>query len=129
MTDLEAIGATIDEMYALISGPARPRDWSRQDNCFLPDAVQVRTWLDDHGRAQKISMSLEEYARNTQPFFDANDFYEVETSRKIDTSAISRTRGAHTKRGDPPTTRPSNGAGSTPFSCSTTRFSAGASST
>ena len=29
-------------------------------------------------------MSLDEYAANTQPFFDANDFYEVETSRRID---------------------------------------------
>ena len=33
MNDDEAIGAVIDEMYAMISGPAGPRDWSRQDNC------------------------------------------------------------------------------------------------
>ena len=84
MNDDEAIGAVIDEMYAMISGPAGPRDWSRQDNCFLPEARQVRTWVDDQGRPQKLSMSLSEYATNTQPFFDANDFYEVETSRRID---------------------------------------------
>src|SRR4029079_13170053 len=50
MNDDEAIGAVIDEMYAMISGPAGPRDWSRQDNCFLPEARQVRTWVDEQGR-------------------------------------------------------------------------------
>ena len=84
MTDEDRIGAVIDEMYAMISGPAGPRDWSRQMNCFLPDARQVRTWVDSDGRPQKKAMSLEDYARDTQPFFESNDFYEVETSRRID---------------------------------------------
>ena len=84
MTDEDAIGAVIDEMYAMISGPAGPRDWSRQANCFLPDAHQVRTWVDDEGRPQRKVMSLKEYAQNTSPFFEAQAFYEVETSRRID---------------------------------------------
>jgi len=84
MSDEQAIGAVIDEMYAMISGPKGPRDWSRQAKCFLPEARQVRTWVDDEGRPQKLSMSLAEYSANTQPFFDANDFFEVETSRRID---------------------------------------------
>ena len=84
MTDEEAIGAAVDEMYAMISGPAGPRDWSRQDKCFLPEARQVRTWVDGDGRAVKQSMGLEDYSRDTQPFFDANAFYEVETGRRID---------------------------------------------
>ena len=84
MTDEQEIGAVIDEMYAMISGPAGPRDWSRQANCFLPEARQVRTWVDEQGRPQKLGMSLDEYSANTQPFFDANDFFEVETSRRID---------------------------------------------
>jgi len=84
MTDEDAIGAVIDEMYAMISGPAGPRDWSRQANCFLPDARQVRTWVDEQGRAQKLGMNLAEYEANTSPFFAENDFYEVETSRRID---------------------------------------------
>jgi hypothetical protein len=84
MTDEQAIGAAVDEMYAMISGPAGPRDWSRQDNCFLPEARQVRTWVDEQGRAAKKSMCLEEYSRDTQPFFDSNAFYEIETDRRID---------------------------------------------
>ena len=84
MTDEAEIGAVIDEMYAMISGPAGPRDWSRQANCFLPEARQVRTWVDDDGRPQKLSMGLEEYSANTTPFFAENPFYEVETARRID---------------------------------------------
>jgi hypothetical protein len=84
MTDEEAIGAAVDEMYAMISGPMGPRDWSRQAKCFLPDARQVRTWVDEQGRPQRKVMGLEDYSASTQPFFDANDFYEVETSRRID---------------------------------------------
>jgi hypothetical protein len=84
MTDEEQIGAVIDEMYAMISGPAGPRDWSRQANCFHPDARQIRTWADEQGRPQKLSMGLADYAANTTPFFAENDFYEVETSRRVD---------------------------------------------
>ena len=84
MTDEQQIGAVIDEMYAMISGPAGPRDWSRQANCFLPEARQVRTWVDEQGRPQMLGMGLDDYAANTTPFFEANDFYEVETGRRID---------------------------------------------
>jgi hypothetical protein len=84
MTDHEAIGAVIDEMYAMISGPAGPRDWGRQVNCFLPEARQVRTWVDEQGNPQMLAMGLAEYAENTTPFFAANPFYEVETERRID---------------------------------------------
>ena len=84
MNDEDSIGAVIDEMYAMISGPAGPRDRSRQANCFLPEARQVRTFFDDQGRPQMKSMTLDEYARDTAPYFEANPFYEVETSRRID---------------------------------------------
>ena len=84
MDDEKQIGAVIDEMYASISGPAGPRDWSRQRNSFLPEARQVRTWVDEHGRPHKKMMGLDDYARDTTPFFAANDFYEVETERRID---------------------------------------------
>ena len=84
MTNEQAIGAVIDEMYAMISGPAGPRDWSRQANCFLPEARQVRTFIDDEGKPAMLAMMLAEYRQNTAPFFAKNPFYEVETSRRID---------------------------------------------
>ena len=84
MSDEQAIGAVIDEMYAMISGPKGPRDWSRQAKCFLPEARQVRTWVDANGRAEKKSMGLDDYSRDTTPFFATHDFYEIETGRRID---------------------------------------------
>jgi hypothetical protein len=84
MNDEAEIGAGVDEMYSLISGPAGPRDWSRQANAFLPEARQVRTWVDEQGRPVKKSMSLDEYSRDTKPFFAENAFYEIETDRRID---------------------------------------------
>jgi hypothetical protein len=84
MTEQGQIGSVIDEMYAMISGPAGPREWSRQANCFTPDARQIRTWVDDAGQPQRLSMTLAEYEANTTPFFAANAFYEIETARRID---------------------------------------------
>ena len=84
MTDEQAIGAVIDEMYDMISGPAGPRDWSRQANCFLAEACQVRTFVDEQGKPGMLSMTLDEYRANTTPFFQANPFYEIETDRRID---------------------------------------------
>jgi hypothetical protein len=82
--DEKHIGLVIDEMYAMISGPAGPRDWSRQRAIFHPEARQMRTGVDEHGKAWIKIMSLDEYAENTTPFFAANNFFEVEIGRRID---------------------------------------------
>jgi len=82
--DIAAIGAAVDAMYAMISGPRGPRDWSRQADCFHPDARQIRTWVDAEGRPQCLIMGLDDYGRDTTPFFAGNDFFEVETGRRID---------------------------------------------
>jgi hypothetical protein len=82
--DEAAIGAVLDEIYDMISGPAGPRDWSHQANTFLPEALQVRCLVDEQGRAVKKSMRLDEYVRDTSAFFAMNPFYEAETSRRID---------------------------------------------
>jgi hypothetical protein len=107
MEDEDSIGAVVDEMYAMISGPAGPRDWSRQEKCFLPEAVQVRTWVDEQGRPQKKAMRLDEYSRDTQPFFNANDFYEVETGRRVDVFGnIAHVWSAYEARRSPDDTEP-----------------------
>lgn len=83
-TDREAIAAAVAEMYATISGPKGPRDWSRQANSFHPDARQIRTWIDADGKPAMKMMSLDDYARDTAPYFAANDFHEIEIARRID---------------------------------------------
>ena len=82
--DRAEIAAAVTEMYAMISGPKGPRDWSRQANCFHPEARQIRTSIDAEGRPAATIMGLDDYARDTTPFFAENDFYEVEIGRRID---------------------------------------------
>jgi len=84
MSEEERIGAVIDEMYAMISGPAGPRDWPRQRAIFHPEARQMRTGVNESGKPWIKIMSLDEYAENTTPFFAANPFYEIEIARRID---------------------------------------------
>ena len=83
-SDLAEIGAAVDEMYAMISGPKGQRDWSRQANCFHPAARQIRTWIDDEGRPACRIMGLADYAEDTTPFFAEQDFFEIEIARRID---------------------------------------------
>jgi hypothetical protein len=82
--DIAAVAAVVSEMYAMISGPAGPRDWSRQAHCFHPDARQIRTFLDADGKPAMTAMGLADYARDTTPFFATHDFFEVEVARRID---------------------------------------------
>jgi hypothetical protein len=78
------IGAVVDEMYAMISGPAGPRDWARQTAIFHPEARQMRTGVDESGAPWIKIMSLDEYRENTTPFFTENAFFEIEIARLID---------------------------------------------
>ena len=82
--DEAAIGAVIDEMYAMISGPAGPRDWSRQQVLFHPQSRQMRITVDAAGTPAIRIMAPDAYAADVAPFFAANAFYEVETARRID---------------------------------------------
>ena len=82
--DLAAIDAVITEMYAMISGPAGPRDWTRQANCFHPEARQIRTAIDADGKSELTIMGLADYAAYTAPFFATHDFYEIEIGRRVE---------------------------------------------
>jgi hypothetical protein len=84
MVDRSDVGAVVDEIYAMISGPAGPRDWARQRAIFHPDARQVRTWIGEDGRPAMKIMDPAQYEADTTPFFAANSFYEVEIGRRID---------------------------------------------
>ena len=92
VNDDAAIGDVIDGMYAMISGPAGPRDWDRQAELFHPDARQMRTGVDDDGKAWIVIMGLEQYRRDTQPFFDTGPFFEVELARSRRVLAVPRDR-------------------------------------
>lgn len=80
-TDIDSV---ITAMYAMVSGPAGPRDFALQRQVFHPDAKQMRTGVDEHGAPWVKIMSLDDYRRDTAPFFAANGFFEVETARRVD---------------------------------------------
>jgi hypothetical protein len=84
MDERTAIGAVVDEMYAMISGPAGPRDWARQKAVFHPDARQMRTGVDAAAAPWIKIMSPAQYQADVTPFFMANPFFEVEVARRID---------------------------------------------
>jgi hypothetical protein len=84
MIDRTDIGTVIDAMYATVSGPAGPRDWSMQREVFHPESRQIRTGLDAGGTPWMKIMGRDDYVADTTPYFMANDFYEVETARRID---------------------------------------------
>ena len=83
MDDKAAIGAVVDAMYAMVSGPAGPRDWSTQDAVFHPDARQMRTGVEGATPWIKI-MTPQSYHADTAAFFASTDFFEVEVARRID---------------------------------------------
>lgn len=83
MTDTEQIHALILEAYRMVSGPAGPRDWSRQDAVFHEDSRQIRTGVNPDGSMWMRVMGREAYRADTEPFFAANDFYEVELASEI----------------------------------------------
>ncbi len=83
MQDEAAIGAAIDGMYAMISGPAGPRDWSRQDAFFHPDCRQVRTGVDADGQPWMLAFTLDEYRANADALLANMDFFETELSREV----------------------------------------------
>src|SRR5690606_27798549 len=80
--DEERIGAVVDAMYAMISGPAGPRDWSRQDDVFHPDCRQVRTGVDAEGRPWRQAFSPAGYRANADALLAEVDFFEVEIARE-----------------------------------------------
>jgi hypothetical protein len=102
MNEEHAIACVIQAMYEMISGPAGPRDWTKQEEIFHPAARQMRTGVDADGRPWIKIMSLEQYRQDTAPFFAANAFYEVETARRIDVfGAMAQVWSVYEARGSP----------------------------
>lgn len=81
--DPSDIGSVIEAMYAMVSGPAGPREFSLHQ-VFHPEARQMRTGVDGAGVPWIKIMDQEQYRADTAAFFAANDFFEVETARRID---------------------------------------------
>jgi hypothetical protein len=66
-------------LYAAISGPAgAPRNWAVQDAHFAPGACSYVLHRTSNGLFEAEVLTQEQYRATRQPYFDTNDFYEVE---------------------------------------------------
>ena len=82
--DKAEIDRVIHECYAMISGPAGPRDWSRQAELFHPMSRQIRTGVDESGKPWLEAFSPEDYAANADAVLRTMDFHEIALVNKIE---------------------------------------------
>lgn len=80
--DVESIDSIISALYNNISGPAGPRDWDRERHLFTPDVHLMPTRPQDNGSHIIQILDREGYISSRTPFFESNDFYEWEVSRR-----------------------------------------------
>jgi hypothetical protein len=83
MSDEEEIREVVRAIYAMISGPAGPRDWSQHYDYFHPDCRQIRTGTGDDGKPWAVMLSPEEYRENVTPFFNETAFHEIELQCEV----------------------------------------------
>ena len=79
--DLAAIDATIDAVYAVISGPVgQPRDFDRMRSLFMPDAR-----LSSMTAAGLTGGTVEDYISRSGPALMQSGFTESELARRVET--------------------------------------------
>jgi predicted metalloprotease with PDZ domain len=81
--DVNTIDAIIKATYAVISGPAGPRDWNRFYSLFLPEAEMGAIIKTQDGKKLFKSMAPEDYQKANAPFFTQSGFYEEEIKRNV----------------------------------------------
>ena len=86
MTGVDADVATIDgiigTLYACVSGKAGPQNWDRERKLFLAGGRLMAARPGPAGGAVGESFDIEGYIASRSPFFESNDFWEVETARR-----------------------------------------------
>ncbi len=81
--DAVSIDAIIAAMYESISGPAgRPRQWDRDRALFYPGARLMPARPRPEGGAAIDLFDMDGYIASRTPFFEANDFFEIEIARR-----------------------------------------------
>ena len=85
-SDVATLDAILRAMYEVISGAAgTPRDWTRFRSLYLPGA-RLMPVVSVAGETPHVRvLSPEEYIRRVEPIFAAEDFWERETSRQVET--------------------------------------------
>lgn len=74
--DVKSLDAIIAAAYAVISGPAGPRDWDRFRSIFLPQARFTQVGKAPDGSTIIISWNVDEFIRDASAIFAKEPFYE-----------------------------------------------------
>lgn len=84
--DVATVEAIVAATYASISGPAgERRDWDRFRSLFHPELGRLApVSVAEDGSATVRGSTPAEYARRSQPYFDANAFYEREIAARVE---------------------------------------------
>ena len=82
--DTQDIPRLVRAIYECISGPAgAPRDWDRFRFLQHPRALSLRTVVADDGTTRAKVFHADSYIADVEPFFAANDFFEVEIDHRV----------------------------------------------
>ena len=83
--DVREIPDLIRAIYACISGPAGAlRDWARFRFLHRPEALSLRTVVLPDGSTRPQVFTQDQYIADVEPFFAANDFYEIDIGHRIE---------------------------------------------
>ncbi|MCH7546795.1 MAG: hypothetical protein IID30_10380 [Planctomycetes bacterium] len=82
--DGDSIDTLIAALYDTISGPAGVRDWDRFRELFIDGGILTSTRIRPDGTQVLRQMSVEDYIEGSGEYFEKNDFFESEISRKVD---------------------------------------------
>lgn len=81
--DLAAIRTVVHQVYQAISGPAGPRDWKLLARMFAPEGRMLVAHKQSDGTVTLQSLSVSDYRRTREPYFQSNPFYEEETHAEV----------------------------------------------
>jgi hypothetical protein len=100
--DFTSIDGILRALYETISGPAGPRDWERERSLFLGGGHLVPTRPLPGGGAAADVFDVDGYRASREPFFAANDFWEIEIGRRVERfGSIAQAWSAYEARPSP----------------------------
>jgi hypothetical protein len=82
--DTDSMDSVVHAVYAVISGPAGTRDWTRFRGLFAEGARLIAMRVTADGTAAQV-MSPDDYARRAGANFEKNAFFETELARRVET--------------------------------------------
>jgi hypothetical protein len=83
--EVRTLDGIISSLYKVISGPMGVRrDWNLMRSLFRPEARLNSISRDKEGKSRFLSMTMEDYIRNTSPVFDTQGFFEKEIGRTLE---------------------------------------------